>query len=140
MKLNSAIIRTIALGAAATVLPALAQNSVRVKVDIPFAFQAGQQQFEAGSYVLGAEMGSAVLTLTNRETRRRAMILTLNGQRTEKGNPEATFHVYGNKYYLSTIWSPETGCIRELPTSPAEREWAASKQPYKVAVLRIIVH
>ena len=126
MKLNSAIIRTIALGAAATVLPALAQNSVRVKVDIPFAFQAGQQQFEAGSYVLGAEMGSAVLTL--------------NGRSPKKGNPEATFHVYNNKYYLSTIWSPETGCIRELPTSPAEREWAASKQPYKVAVLRIIVH
>ncbi len=128
--------KTLLLAAAAAVcsmVPALAQSSVHVTVDVPYSFQAAGSRMPAGQYELKAEMGSFILAIQNKETHETVLIPTSNDL-TSSTRPAISFHVYGNQRFLASVETDGAG--RELAMSAAERETRKAQMPYTVAVLR----
>ena len=115
---------TIALASFATDHSALAQSSqVLAKVNIPFAFQAGDRRMPAGMYEIDSQTGSPLLLLRNSEQEVRTFVIThtaTTSQPPAKGR--VVFERYGNKYFLRQVWTASSTQGAELPTSKAEKE------------------
>ena len=115
---------------------AFAQSSVRLEIEVPFSFAAGNLQLPAGNYLLKADAGTCILWFVNRDTRKVAMVMTGAPTRGLKsGTPHAKFNVYGTRHYLASIWSPNAFGGYEVPQSAAEREAVRAGVPAKVEVL-----
>lgn len=141
MKSASMLLKVFGLAALLAAIPAFAQGSIAVKAHVPYAFQAGEVRLPAGDYVMQSDLGSPVLWLRNEATSRGALILTTAPHRGKNGStPQIRFRVYGDRYYLASIWNPQRQAGRELTMSRAEREAAGAGVPFKIAVLRVDVH
>jgi hypothetical protein len=112
---------------------AFAQTS-RVRIHVPFAFDAGNTHLSAGDYrvskdtffqwvVLEKEGGSSIFLGTHKP-------FTGGGV---KENGSLIFDKYGDKYFLRKFSTPGTGAGYEWPMSRAEREIAKVGVPKEVA-------
>ena|SRR5215472_16937098 len=112
---------------------AFAQTS-RVRIHVPFAFDAGSAHLPAGDYrvtkdtlfqwvVLEKEGGSAIFLTTHQAFTGGAV----------KQNGSLTFDKYGDQYFLRKFSTPGTGAGYEWPMSRAEREIAKIGVPREVA-------
>src|SRR5204863_10163138 len=124
-----------AAGAGLSAVPS-AKSSVRVTVKVPYAFHVGSNRLPAGEYTLTADMGSQVLKVTSRDTRKGLVRMTLPQFSGVQGIPYAhvAFRVYGEQYYLAAVWVPGADG-RSLQLSPAEREAAKANARMTIALL-----
>jgi hypothetical protein len=111
--LGSAILSsTIAVGLFASTASAKAQNSPRVTVSIPFAFQMGSTQMPAGAYDMHVRLSHTVVQLQDEGSGKQAVGILL-GSALEGGNIQRTgrliFHRYGNRYFLREVWDADSG-------------------------------
>lgn len=109
--------------------------------DIPFAFQVGKKVMPAGTYeVVEGITASGAILLKSRTSDAKAFVLTIGSQKNQEPEEGSlTFHRYGNKYFLSSIWKPGNLVGRELPTTPAEREMAKNSASLELASVRVYI-
>ena len=137
MTFNKTLLLVLALGFVLLANPAFAQTSLVVKMSVPYSFHAGILQFSPGTYVISCDTGSNIVwfyNTGNRETRAVMALVPITDRRTAKS--QATFHVYGDKYYLASIWNGLRHSGREMAPSKAEKE-SAKAAPYTVARLEL---
>ena len=123
-----------------TVLLAQSSGLVKQTAEIPFAFQAGSQWMDAGTYTVAKSYSSGVLVMTNTQTGKSAMAMTHPGRSTDRpGEPILVFHGYAGTYFLSEVWFYDESFARSLPVSAHEKEMSAgpSRVPGVLAYVRL---
>jgi hypothetical protein len=104
---------------------ALAQSPEKVIVDVPFNFIVGDKTLAAGEYsvrnistgrtqallIRSADGRSAYITLTN----------PVQGSSVRKG-ARVVFKQYGDRYFLSQVWTPGVDVGRAVPKARLQRE------------------
>ena len=137
MKTFRNLLATFIVIAALGLVPAFAQNTMRVTADIPFAFTAGTQTLPAGQYVFVADANSAIALLYNADAGKGVAVLTaLNTGTGSAKDASLTFHRYGNKSYLAAVWSSLSGSGRVMTATKGEREAEKANTPREVAYVR----
>jgi hypothetical protein len=139
MKLTNTLLLIIGIVSVMAATPALAQNSFVVTANVPYSFQAGEARLTAGLYRVEYDAASRLLRIRNEETRRGIIINTQQPRLTgDSERCELQFNVYGDKYYLASVWTPFAKG-RIVGTSKAERESAkAATEPVHVAVVKAL--
>jgi hypothetical protein len=106
-------------------------------VNIPFAFQAGDQILPAGEYRLEPATSGAGQFERLRQVDGDAVLIvsTIPVQsKTENPDPALIFHRYGQTYFLAQIWTGgATG--RQLLKSDREKEMARGEESSELALL-----
>src|SRR6266851_3849598 len=94
--------------------------------DIPFAFTAGNATLPAGEYrVQKLEGNSAVVLIRCSDASASAMVITNAAQANERqSGSKLVFNRYGNRYFLSQVWTAGSIRGRQLLKSPSEKEIA----------------
>lgn len=107
----------------AALVSAHAQSSTRIVADIPFDFAVGGKSLKAGEYSVRAFTTSGdALVIINRDSNDAAMRLTRSIQaRIVPQKATLVFHRYGQRYFLSEVWTPGEQSGRQLLKSAAER-------------------
>ena len=124
MKTLCKVTGMLALALLAAVQTVRAQEPVLA--NIPFTFTVGDTALPAGEYrVDKVRDGSSVLLIRCTEGKPAIMVMTLpassNGP---QDKAELIFHRYGNRYFLTQVWSGGGSGGRELPKSAQEKEQA----------------
>ena len=114
----------LALACIALTQPVRAQEPLLV--NIPFAFTAGKMALPAGEYRV-EKLTKDGVTLLIQRTDHRASVFVLSN--TKQANAPQTqsklvFHRYGNRYFLSQVWTAGYSRGRELQPSAKEKEQA----------------
>ena len=133
-----AIAILVGLFVAAAAGPAQAQESFRVQV--PFAFVADRATLPAGEYVIQRQAnGGLALLILSKNSGPSAIVMTRAVQ-SKDWQPETclVFHRYGNRYFLSQVWSAGDQRGREIYKSPAEKELAKNETPSEVTLLALL--
>lgn len=123
--------------AALGLFSAFAQNSVRMTVDVPFAFNAANQSLAAGQYTFVTSADSSIAYLYDQSGKHRTALMTNldTGKAPAKG-AALVFHRYGNQTYFAGAWSALSASGRMVPESRGEKEAAKSSPLPEVAVVR----
>ena len=111
-----------------TITSAQAQQSEKLSVTIPFDYYAGGKVLPAGDYIVSDGIATGVVMLRSRTQGQAVMLPTHNvASARPQNNAKLIFHRYGNRYFLSEIWS-EAGSVQGYQLSPSrtEREEIAS--------------
>jgi hypothetical protein len=89
------------------------------RVNVPFAFETGSAHYPAGVYTLQMNTPS-ILMIRGSSDSGLAMMKAVddNGLRTKRG--VATFHRYGNRYFLTEVSA--TGESRHIHLQPSKAE------------------
>lgn len=105
-------------------------------VDIPFAFFAAGQSFDAGHYIL-RPVSNGLIRIVSTKTNG-LYVPTHSAQRSlsDKGGTTVVFHCYGDTRFLAAIWINGNLLGRELFVSRAEIEAAQHTAEMKLASLR----
>ena len=106
-------------------------------VNIPFAFQAGNQTLPAGEYRVETVLtGSGNLQRLRQVNGDASMIVSTMSVEPKKGkvDPELVFNRYGQKYFLAQIWTggPQG---HQLFKSNREKEIARGEESAEIALL-----
>ena len=121
MKATFSILATLAL--AATSL--MAQAKPQIKVNVPFSFVAGSKTLPAGEYQLQTERPNLVAIQSKDWKTNMRFVAHAAESRQMEGVTALTFNRYGDRYFLSKIWTGDA-VGQELPQSRAEREQIAT--------------
>jgi hypothetical protein len=107
----------------------VAQADEPMLVNIPFAFVAGNATLPAGEYrVQKMDENSAVVLIRCSGPSASAMVLSNAAQAKEtQTQSKLVFHRYGNRYFLSQVWSAGSIRGRQLLKSPREKEISVAK-------------
>jgi hypothetical protein len=114
--------------------PAFAQTAT-VRVSLPFDFAVGQQTLTAGEYRVIVDS-------------RTVRVAPMDGQGIDCGSfayispapgqdlsPKLIFHRYGDRYFLSEVWTGDVKRGHKLMVSTTEREYARAASPASTTVL-----
>lgn len=113
-------------GTLASTQTAAAQSSSTVaEANIPFAFQAGNQQMPAGQYRIVRESTSLIL-LQGPSHADDFIVMHDATSLKVPSKGKIVFHRYGDKYFLSQIWT--AGNPDGLESSKCQAEKAAMKE------------
>lgn len=107
----------------AALVSAHAQSSGSVVADIPFDFAVGGKSLKAGEYSVRAFTNNGdVLLISSQDSKNRAIRLTHSIQaRTVQQQAKLVFHRYGQRYFLSEVWTQGERIGRQLQKSSEER-------------------
>jgi hypothetical protein len=118
---------------------AAAQTDQRVKADVPFAFQAGDKQLPAGTYIIGMDLQDTLAWLRTSNGVGEVVMLA-NTVGTGDGNgAKLVFDKVGDNYLLRDVEAP--GLAMTFDFKRAEHGLEASKSssnptPVTVAAVR----
>jgi hypothetical protein len=95
-------------------------------VTIPFDFAAGSSNLPAGDYSVKASQSSAVILLMNRENPGVCAIVAANSAAANQIQTQSklVFHRYGDRYFLSQVWTEGNDRGKEVPKTAREKETA----------------
>jgi hypothetical protein len=132
---------TLGLFVALAVIPVQAQFQNSITVSIPFAFVVGEETMPAGDYTLKPASNNGLYSklLIRSRDGHTAMIISTGVVQAKEYQKEArlTFNRYGNQYFLSQVWTPETNYGRQLSKPGIEASIAksgAQKNTVSIAV------
>ena len=98
-------------------------QSLTVQADVPFDFAVGSKSLTAGDYSVRTftANGDAVL-ISGKDSKQRVIRLsqTIHARNVPK-QAKLVFHRYGQRYFLSEIWTPGERTGRQLQKSSEER-------------------
>jgi hypothetical protein len=100
-----------------------------LKVDVPFKFVAGGMNLPAGQYDVLHIMNPGTLLLRNRNGHGSAVVRVLVSP-TTPGDSSArlVFNRYGEKYFLSQVWTEQDNEVHDCFKSSAELTLARSSR------------
>jgi hypothetical protein len=111
--LTIALTLTMLLGAG---INALAQDSDRVVLKVPFEFVVGAKTFPAGTYTVGRLSPTTSSSLFISSYGDGAFALPIDTESVPAGPPKLSFEHVGGKYFLSKVETPER--VYNLAVSP----------------------
>ena len=99
------------------------QSSRMVVADIPFDFNVGGKVLMAGEYTVKAfNANGDALAISNKQSNETAIRLTLSIEADRvPDQTKLVFHRYGQRYFLSEVWSAGERTGRTLHKSREER-------------------
>jgi hypothetical protein len=103
------------------IAPNMQAQQGSIIAQVPFAFSANDQQFDAGQYVIRPINAFELLVSNTTTHQNRILPVSLMGLRKIQSNGRLLFHRYnGNEHYLYQVWMPGRSDFSEL--SPTRRE------------------
>ena len=102
-------------------VPAYAQT---VTAEIPFSFTVDNVRMPAGDYVISSPSERVVMIQHVRGPEAKVTITNYGSSTNSDGRAKLVFHKYGNAYFLTSAW---------LPNSPHAREFFASSREIQLA-------
>jgi hypothetical protein len=115
------ILATLSLAATSLV----AQSKPLIKVNVPFNFVAGAKTLPAGEYQVHTERPNVVLIQSMDSKSNMNLIAHSAEDRNMDGVGALRFNRYGDRYFLSEIWTG-SNVGQQLPKSRAEKEQIAA--------------
>jgi hypothetical protein len=95
---------------------------MNLRATIPFAFRAGEKAMPAGEYTISHSAGSLIL---HNEGGPSVILLTNAASRANVPNDaRLSFNRYGERYFLSSVWTSDSRDGREILRGRAEKELA----------------
>ena len=87
-----------------------AQETTRLKADIPFSFHVGKSAMTAGSYGLqGDSARGGILTMRSDSGSGTVIFNTIPDSTSRPtDNAKLVFNKYGEEYFLSEVWTPNS--------------------------------
>jgi hypothetical protein len=107
-------------------ISAASAQTVNLKGTVPFSFIVNRATMPAGQYSLRS-VGNHGNTLAIRNLNSNTTMLALsNACASAKGSSKTklVFHRYGDRYFLSQIWTEGNDGGREIPSGAREKEMA----------------
>jgi hypothetical protein len=101
-----------------------AQSQRGTIVNIPFAFNVGEKTLPAGEYTVQPYRRDSdkVWLIQSQEQHAATFVMTIPVRsNTTHEEGQLIFNRYGDRYFLSKVWSPGTSTGIELPVSRQER-------------------
>ena len=129
------LIALVGLGLLLATASASAQT-VEVKANIPFNFIVNKTELPAGEYSLKRQGTTETVMLiqsTDRQTDKMVLPHACTSPQ-PASQSKLVFHRYGDRYFLSQVWTAGSNQGRELPKSPRETE-TAMDYPVQTVVL-----
>jgi hypothetical protein len=113
--------------------PAFAQT-IRLKAEIPFNFMVGKTTLPSGEYTIRS-LSDQVLSISG--LGQHSILFTASTCRSLKAAPQSklVFARYGDRYFLSEMWTEGNSVGRELPKSHRELRVAENETAQPVVVL-----
>ena len=116
--------------AAAAVCGLAAQDSShRIKVNVPFGFEANGVKLAAGTYIVTAPGNRPIVTVSNEATGKRIMIMAGAASDNRLDVNSLEFKRYNDVYFLSGVKVAAVGKKFALPHSRLEKEMAIAIRP-----------
>ena len=126
------------LGMGLLLMSALAYaDTATMKVNIPFSFVVGKTTLPAGEYSVQG-LGSSGNAISIRKLDHTANSLTLSIRCQSLKTPQQSklvFHRYGDRYFLTQIWTAGSNSGYEFPKSRREAEMALDYQAQEVVLV-----
>jgi hypothetical protein len=113
-----------------------AQETTRLKVDVPFSFQVGNSTMPAGQYDVRSDASAPILTLRSSDSKAVVNIVAIRAQTLnphDKGM--LVFNHYRGEYFLSEVWNAGTNSGAQLKKTPRELEIARGEGNIDKSVL-----
>ena len=111
-------------------------------VNVPFSFTAGEMTLPAGEYRIQKISVTSPVLLIQRTDLSAAEFVMSNVVATNRKQGErskAVFHKYGQRYFLSQVWTAGYSQGRQLPGSAKEKEQALTASNQKPEEITIVV-
>ena len=104
-----------------------AQETTRLKADIPFSFHVGQSAMPAGTYGLqGDSLGRGLLTMRSDSGSGTVIFPTIPDSTSRPTNSgKLVFNKYGEEYFLSAVWTPNSTRVATLAKPRKELDLVA---------------
>jgi hypothetical protein len=121
---------------AGSVCSHLNAQTADLTAEVPFNFRVGATSMPAGTYWIHQSGG---LITVRQEGGSKIATLTLPASRpTAPSTGILEFNRYGDTYFLSKVWAPESTEGRALPKGPQEKEIARhiAVEPIQTAALK----
>lgn len=127
MKLR-AILMAAAMATTILASTRVASAQQQVVASIPFDFAAGAANLPAGDYSVKAAGGNGTLLLTNRDNPKISAFVAANAAVSADVQTQSklVFHRYGDRYFLSQVWTEGESTGKQLPKTAREKESAMS--------------
>jgi hypothetical protein len=113
-------------------------QTISIKCNIPFSFNAGSKSMPAGQYSIRTigTADSKTLVLQGSEPGAEMMLSSNSAAKLDAADAtKLVFHVYGSEYFLSEVWVAGNSLGHQIPVSVRERELAKGNAPQDVNVL-----
>ena len=118
---------TIFLLVTAATLFAQTESQRLMKVNIPFAFAAGDHSLPAGEYLVLTVTPERSIRIVSTDGKHSAIVNTLpNYAKSPSENSRLIFHRYGNEYFLAQVWTAGQNVARDPLSSRKAMELASS--------------
>jgi len=114
------ILTTLSFLVMLTATSVYAQSSTGLMANIPFEFVIGNRAFPAGEYTFRYKYTN-VIQIQSQE-RGESMFFLTKPAKGKKIRNELGFNRYGDKYFLSRLWTEGDGAGRAVRMSSSERE------------------
>ena len=102
------------------------QENQRLKFEVPFSFHMGDKALPSGKYVLDTDASRNIVRVRSVDGGNAALMLSIAiGKPARRDEGKLIFSRYGDEYFLSEIWGPDTDG-RALAKTKREKEVAAS--------------
>jgi hypothetical protein len=118
-------------------------QSLKLKADVPFEFQVGQETLPAGTYAITTSAASQNVLILSREdgASSRPIMIQRVAREAGYGAPSSLiFHRYGDHYFLATVRAGWRSVEFEAAPTSMEREMAKSasvpRQDYQILARR----
>ncbi len=125
----------IGLLALAAVIPVYGQMN-GLRVDIPFAFRAGNETLPAGAYRIAIDPLAKRMEFRAEDGTGAFLTAHLSDPDKTVETGVVIFHRYGDNYFLRRVTGAGQAVSYELPKSGAERELAKTHSNVHVASIR----
>ena len=112
-----------------------AQETTRLKADIPFSFHVGKSAMPAGSYMVQSGLvASGILSIRSESGAGGVMIGTIPDSASRPtDNAKLVFNKYDGEYFLSEVWTPNSTTVATLRKPPQELDLVAKgKNPNRI--------
>jgi hypothetical protein len=111
-------------------------QTTKVQADIPFNFVVNRAAMPAGAYTISTVGLGGTLAIRGADNK---VIQLVNANYAQSNKPSArtklVFHCYGNRYFLSQIWTEGSDRGRQFSKTAAESEVAMDFSPHDVILV-----
>lgn len=138
------VVLVVVMSLVTAVVSAQGQSVKKLRATIPFEFTVGSANLSAGEYNVRSINDDGDVILVSGQSKAQNAVRMSNPMTaaTAPKTGKLVFHRYGNRYFLSEIWTPGQNAGRQLRMSKAERaiqrelqSVASSKHVYELVEL-----
>jgi len=111
-------------------------QTTKIKVDVPFNFVVNRTLMPAGTYMISSVgMGGTLIFQGLDNNALKLVNASYDAASKPSENTKLVFRCYGERYFLSQIWTEGSDRGRRLPKAAAETEVAMDFTPHDVILV-----